>query len=278
MRRRLLFSSSSDSAAMAVRIDDLVAGADFRLIKATPRTTAGFLRYGGSELFVKRTIAGSWLASIADAVRGSRASRALRGAAILDRAGFAHPQPLAAIEFRSFGLVRASYLISEALTDARILSLFALTDGRNFRRRKWISQRLAREIDRVHQAGIYTRDLQETNLMLAASGDEIIVHFVDLEDFRRVRRVSSRRRMLNLVHLDRSIGRFVSRSQRLRFFYNYLGGKPEPAHARRLLARLSHIRNRANRPRGDLKASSPANTGAAGATRSKLSGAGTAHD
>jgi tRNA A-37 threonylcarbamoyl transferase component Bud32 len=275
MRKRILFASSPEGAAIADRIDDLVAGEDFRLKKATPRTTAGFLRYGGSHLFVKRTTAGSWLTSIADAVRGSRASRALHGSAILDRAGFAHPRPVAAVEFRSFGLVRASYLISEALADACILSLFALTDGRNFQRRKWVSQEVAREIQRLHEAGIYTRDMQETNLMLAASGDEIIVYFVDLEDFRRTRHVSARRRMLNLVHLDRSIGRFVSRSQRLRFFYNYLGGKPEPARARGLLARLSRIRNHADKSKNDLTA---ANTETAGATRGKLSGAGTAHD
>ena len=78
--------------------------------------------------------------------------------------------------------------------------------------------------------------------MLAARGNEITVFFVDLEDFRRVRRVSERRRLLNLIHLDRSIGRFVSRSQRLRFLYNYIGENLERAEVRRLLASLSRIR------------------------------------
>jgi hypothetical protein len=44
--------------------------------------------------------------------------------------------------------------------------------------------------------------------------------------------------MRNLVHLDRSIGRFVPRSQRLRFLYNYLGGKPAGDESRRLVRRL----------------------------------------
>src|SRR6185437_14040726 len=48
-----------------------------------------------------------------------------------------------------------------------------------------------------------------------------VFYFVDLEDFRRVRRVSKRLRMRNLVHLDRSIGRFASRAKRLRFLYDY---------------------------------------------------------
>jgi len=249
MRKRILFVDRPDAAAVVERIDDLVAGANFRPVKATTRTTAGFLHHNGTEMFLKRTTASSWLTSIADLARGSRAARALRGAAILDRCGFAHPAPVAAFELRSFGLVRASCVVSEALGDARILSRFALADGRNFRRRKWISERLAREIHRLHEAGIYTRDLQETNLMLAARGDEITVYFVDLEDFRCVRRVPARQRMLNLVHLDRSIGRFVSRSQRLRFFYNYLGQRPQAAQTRRLLADFFRTRARVERAR-----------------------------
>lgn len=277
MRKRILLASSPN-AALVERIEDLIAGAGFRPVKATARTTAGFLRHGGADLFVKRTAAGSWFTSIADAFRGSRAARALRGAEILDRAGFAHPKPIVALELRVFGLVRVSCVVSEALTDARILSLFALTDGRNFRRREWISRHLAREIRRLHEAGIYTRDLQETNLMLVARGDDITVYFVDLEDFRRVRRVSTRKRMLNLVHLDRSIGRFVSRSQRLRFFYNYLGGRPGPAQARKLLARFFRTRAEVERPKRGVKPASSIEACAARRAQNGFPRAGTAQD
>jgi tRNA A-37 threonylcarbamoyl transferase component Bud32 len=247
MRKRILFASSPEAAAIAERIDELMASADFSMLKATPRTVAGIIRYGRFEAFVKRVDAGNWLKGVADRIRGSRAAWALRGADLLARAGFAHPRPIAALEWRSFGAIQTSYVLSEKLADARILSLFALTDGRNFPRRKWFSERLARELRRLHEAGLYTRDLQETNLMLAAKGDEMVVYFVDLEDFRHAFRVSLRRRMLNLVHLDRSIGRFVSRSQRLRFFYNYLGGKPDRQEARRQVARLLEIRARIER-------------------------------
>jgi len=253
MRKRILLANSPDAAAMIECIGQLIAGAGFRSVKADERTVAGFLHHGDADLFVKRTVASSWFTSIADSFGGSRAARALRGAAILDGGRFAHPKAVAAIETRWLGLVRDSCIVSEALAEARILSRFALGDGRNFRRRKWISQHLAGEIRRLHDAGIYTRDLQETNLMLAAHGDEITVYFVDLEDFRRVRKVSEHRRMLNLVHLDRSIGRFISRSQRLRFFYNYLGGRPKHAEARKVVARFFRVRARVQRFRKDLK-------------------------
>jgi GAF domain-containing protein len=131
-----------------------------------------------------------------------------------------------------------------------MLSAFALSDGRNFLRRKWISEAVAREIRGMHDAGIYTRDMQETNLMLEARDHQLTIYFVDLEDFKRARKVSMRRRMLNLVHLDRSIGRFVCRSQRLRFFYNYLGERPAHDEALGLVEELLEIRNQVDRRRG----------------------------
>jgi tRNA A-37 threonylcarbamoyl transferase component Bud32 len=249
MGNRLLFARSPEWASAIGRAATLTAQPDFRLLKATARTRAGFLVCGGVEVFVKRVDTGSWLQGLVDRLRGSRARRTLRGAAILEAAGFAHPKPFAALETRSMGAVRASYVLSEALSNARMLSVFALGDGRNFLRRKWISEAVAREIRGMHDAGIYTRDMQETNLMLEARDHQLTIYFVDLEDFQRARKVSMRRRMLNLVHLDRSIGRFVCRSQRLRFFYNYLGGRPAHEEARRRVGELFEIRRRIERRR-----------------------------
>jgi tRNA A-37 threonylcarbamoyl transferase component Bud32 len=251
MRYRLLFARSPEWASAIGRAATITAQPDFRLLKATARTRAGFLECGGGEAFVKCIDTGSLLQGLVDRIRGSRARRALRGAAILEAAGLAHPKPLAALEQRSLGAVRSCCMMSEALSNARMFSVFALSDGRNFLRRKWISEAVAREIRRMHDSGIYTHDLQETNLMLEArDARQLTIYFVDLEDFQRVRKVSMRQRMLNLVHLDRSIGRFVCRSQRLRFFYNYLGERPAHDEARRLVGQLLEIRNRIERRRG----------------------------
>ncbi|MGH7986157.1 MAG: lipopolysaccharide kinase InaA family protein [Candidatus Binataceae bacterium] len=223
-----------------------MATSAFTTLKRTSRTHAGIYSDGETEFFIKRVATAGWAGGVAQRLRGSRATRIRRGAAILDAAGFACPRPLAAVEERAGGAIRASYVLSEPLASARMMSLFALTGGRNFSRRKWVSHAVAREVRRLHDAGIYTRDLQETNVMLEAAdqSDPIKIYFVDLEDFRRVRRVSNKRRMLNLVHLDRSIGRFVSRGQRLRFFYYYLGARPGRLEARRLVGRLLAMRRR----------------------------------
>jgi len=254
MRRRLLYAASPEMAALIERADELMESASFGLVKAEGKTRAGFLSGpDGSPVFIKRSEVRSRIAGRGQIALGSRASRALRGARMLGEAGFHCARPLAAMELIQAGAIRASYLISEALTNARILSHFAL--GREgeprhgYARRKTASDALAAELRRMHEAGIYTRDLQETNIMVEESAGAMRFYFLDLEDFRHASPVPHRRRMLNLVHLDRSIGRFVSRAGRLDFLYAYLGHKLDRAARRKTVAEYLRLRSTVERTR-----------------------------
>src|SRR5262249_45820282 len=199
---------------------------------------------------------------------------ALKGAALLDAAGIPHPIPLAASQTTSRGAVSASYLVSEALLEGDTLSRFALgpgeIKGRDARRRRRILDHVARQVRRIHDAGLYTRDLQETNLLVADDqGQGFRVWFLDLEDFRKLRRVGWPQRARNLIHLDRSIGRFLCRAARLAFLYAYLGGRPERREARRivnelLLLRAQMERRHSRRAAGGLATMHPPRTEASG--------------
>jgi hypothetical protein len=234
-------------AALIEQADQLMDSPAFRLVKAEGKTRAGFLSCPDAPaVFIKRTEVRSRLAGFYDSAAGSRASRALRGAQILREAGFHCAAPLAAMDVSRGGAVRASYLISEALENAQILSHFAL--GREgearhgYARRKAASDALAAELRRMHDAGIYTRDLQETNILVEQRDGAMRFYFLDLEDFRCASSVSHRRRMLNLVHLDRSIGRFVSRAGRLDFLYAYPGRSLDHGARRKAVAEYLELK------------------------------------
>jgi tRNA A-37 threonylcarbamoyl transferase component Bud32 len=211
-----------------------MASPAFELTKRNARTTAGFLTRGDHRAFVKRiasrNLVHGWIAR----GFGSRATRAARGARILSAGGFRHPELRLIFEARRRGAICTSFIVTEALDRARILSQLALPRARDIQLRRMLARRAALEIRRLHDAGLYTLDLQETNLMVEETDGAHTFYFVDLEDFRRVRRVSERRRMTNLVHLDRSIGRFASRAKRLRFLYDYWG-KPASREAAHIL-------------------------------------------
>src|SRR6202451_3047097 len=253
MRTVVLYARSPDWRAVVERADELMASVEFRVLKSEARTRAGFLdKRDACPAFIKRVEVSSWSRGVYARVRGSRAARSLAGAAMLEAHGFAHPEPLAAMDLYQAGAIRASYLVSRALINADSLSRFMLgpgeIKGRNVHRRKQISDAVAVQVRRLHESGIYTRDLQETNIMVEdneAGGFK--VYFIDLEDFRSAAEVSWDRRMLNLVHLDRSIGRFLCRAARLDFLYSYLGHRPDRAAARKMVAEVKAARESIDR-------------------------------
>jgi Lipopolysaccharide kinase (Kdo/WaaP) family len=248
MRPAVIYALSTEYADAILKAQALLASPAFSKRKDEARTLAGIVEIPrGGRVFIKRSASRSWLAGLLQRVTGSRAERAVSGARILEGAQLPHPRILAAMELRRFGAVNASFLMSEALEQADTLSRFALGPGgikaRDVRRRKRISDAVAVVVRRCHDAGIYTRDLQETNLMVADDGaGGFEVKFLDLEDFRQSGKIPERQRLINLVHLDRSIGRFMSRASRLDFLYSYLGGRPQRREARRIVNEIFALR------------------------------------
>ena len=256
MRTQVLYAREPRWRDIAERAEELIRSAAFRPVKAERRKVAGVVTLvDGTSVFIKKSESGSWLRGIVMPISGSPVTRALKGASLLEAAEIPHPRPLAASHaIARGGAVRASYLVSDALLDGDTLSKFALGPGgiagRDAHRRRRILDSVARQVRRLHDAGLYTRDLQETNVMVA-DGDagEFRVWFLDLEDFRRTKRGAARNRMRNLVHLDRSIGRFLCRAARLAFLYAYLGARPGRAEARRAVAEVLSLRAKMERRR-----------------------------
>jgi hypothetical protein len=253
MRTVVLYARSPDWRGVVERADELMASPGFRVLKAEARTRAGFVDvHGAGAAFIKRVEVPSWVSGVFERIRGSRAARSLAGAAMLKAHGLAHPEPLAAMDMYQAGAIRASYLVSRALINADSLSRFMLgpgeIKGRNVHRRKQISDTVAAQIRCLHESGLYTRDLQETNVMVEDNEHGgFNVYFIDLEDFRRAANVSWKRRIMNLVHLDRSIGRFLCRAARLDFLYSYLGHRPDRAAARKIVAEVKAARDEIDR-------------------------------
>jgi len=253
MRTVVLYARSPEWRAVVEHADELMASPGFRVLKSEARTRAGFIDVpGAGSAFIKRVEVGSWSRGVYARIRGSSAKRSLAGAAMLKAQSLAHPEPLAAMDSYRAGSIRVSYLVSRALVDADSLSRFMLgpgeIKGRNVHRRKRISDTVAAQIRRLHESGLYTRDLQETNIMVEDNkAGGFNVYFIDLEDFRRAANVSWDRRVLNLVHLDRSIGRFLCRAARLDFLYSYLGYRPDHAATRKMVAEIQAARESIDR-------------------------------
>ena len=249
VRLKVLHTDSEFWADTLKRADEVMASAEFSPVKSGARILAGFiLNQGQPNAFIKRFTTDSWSRGILERLRGSRAARSLKAASLLAAEGFSCPRVIAAAEVYGSGAIRRSYLVTEPLASAKTFSIFI--DRRQGPSRQTVAWRtrilamVAAEVRRMHDAGIFTSDLQETNLMLEERESEIRIYFVDLDSFQHHPRISQKNRRRNLVQLDRSVGRFLNRTERLHFLYNYLGGRPDRSSARALITDLLSERRR----------------------------------
>ena len=182
------------------------------------------------EIYIKRYNPFSWRHRIGSLFVSSAAVRSLAGARILKDAGFCTGEPVAAVEFRRWGLLGKSFYLSQGIFRGKTVDaywrekLIPIPRAEGFRSRRQFLRGLAGLYRSLHEAGIYHNDLKDANVMIPADcapGSELFC-LLDLEGVRRYYRLSVKRKIKNLVQLQRTMGRMLSRSQSLYCLRAYL--------------------------------------------------------
>ena len=184
-------------------------------------------------------------------ILGSPARRAWQGAQLLQAAGVATPRPLAVVERRVAGMVRESFYVSEALLTQVPLNVYwrERQSRWSWKRRRAFLRVLAEFFRTLHAAGLYVGDLKDENLFVEEQGD---IHWkfyiVDLDRVTQHQSLHQQRRFKNLTQLERTLGRNARASERLFFFYHYLGTPlPPRAQRRDLVTQLLQLRKQKDR-------------------------------
>jgi hypothetical protein len=179
---------------------------------------------GGRTLFIKRHNRAARRGLARGTLEPSRSIAALRrGHALLAR-GIATARPAAAVDRRCSGKVCDTLLVTEAVAGVSLVDW--LKSGPSPASRRRLTWRLARLVQRLHEAGYSHRDLKAHNF-LVAQGDGLDPRpvLVDLDGISGGRRPSARRRARDLMRLAVSLMEIEqdSRSEQLRFLRTYLG-------------------------------------------------------
>jgi hypothetical protein len=188
----------------------------------------------------------------------SPALRALKGALLLQQHGIPTAPPLAALETRRWEGLGTSYFIAETVehgtTLYRAWRQLGDTCPRTIaeRKRRYLLAALAAFVRRVHDCGVYHRDMKGTNILVRhdeAGGIEFVL--VDVDGVRRIRALSRRRREKNLIQICRFRG--LSDRDRILFLREYCRGggatgQTMKSLARRILPLIHSQRPGASRP------------------------------
>jgi serine/threonine protein kinase len=215
--------------------DLLFARPECQVIKDQKKIKVGRIRLAlGSAvrgLYLKRYNVFSWRYRIGSLLMPSGGSRSWVGAGVLLSAGFNTGRPLAAVECRSAGMLTKSFYLSEEIPGSKTVDLYwreelVPLDGlAGFHPRRAFLRALAGLFRSLHQRNIYHDDLKDANILVSSdekAGREIF-YLLDLEGIRTYRYLNRRRRIKNLVQLNRTLGRFLHGSQKLYWLKEYLG-------------------------------------------------------
>jgi tRNA A-37 threonylcarbamoyl transferase component Bud32 len=164
--------------------------------------------------------------------RGRRAFDALRTFATL---GLPAPEAIALIEERSWGMLRASYLLTREIENAENLAQYLHRthtapvlrgEAPDPRRLHRFMRVFAPAVRAVHDAGVEHRDMKGENILIAEEGGAPVVRFIDFDSLYFSRRVSFYRVAKNLAQLASSLPGCFPMRARLRFFALYVRTSP----------------------------------------------------
>jgi hypothetical protein len=220
------------------------------------------IRVAGQDKYVylKRFNAFSWRYRLGSLVVPSAALRALHGACVLKEAEIPSARAIAALEFRRGGMLSKSFFVSDEIVGGKTVDAYwrkdlrAATGAGAIPRRRNFLRRLAALFRCLHDRNIYHKDLKDGNI-LVVPGDEHrpeAFFLLDLEGIRRYRRLSWRRRINNLVQLNRTLGLYLRDVDKGVFADGYLSGIfADPGQKKRWITTvLRHSREKDRRKPG----------------------------
>jgi hypothetical protein len=224
---------------------ELLAALEIRQpVKQSRHETSGFGLIGGVRVFIKRDVLRPGVVRLDWLLRGTRQRRAwVRANALLVR-GIRTARPLAWLDVRHGLRGREGIFVAEALDGWRSLDAALAEPGlpahpgapglvrASGPARRVLIETVAREVRRLHDAGLSNRDLKAQNILVRYDGRAWRTAFVDMTGLRRQRwPVGRGRRIQNLMRLAFSwsgVGisgqaRGLTRTDCLRFLKTYLG-------------------------------------------------------
>ena len=234
-----LWISRSLDAQSALRLftdpDALFSRPQCKLIKDQRKIKVGRVPLemgdGLGRVYLKRYNAFSWRYRFVSLLVSSAALRSWAGAGILMGANFRTGKPVAAVECRSWGMLTKSFYIAEEIPSGSTVDghwrekLRDLRGAEGFRQRRVFLGALAALFRSLHGMGIYHNDLKDANIFVCQDENILEGYFylLDLEGIRRFRHLAERRRVKNLVQLNRTMGRMLSNTEKIYFLKIYLG-------------------------------------------------------
>ncbi|MFB3884573.1 MAG: lipopolysaccharide kinase InaA family protein [Thermodesulfobacteriota bacterium] len=217
----------------------LVREKPFLLVKDGPGVAVSILNGGSERVCVKQFRFPTILGRVKDTFRRSKGLKAWIAANGLRARGISSIKTFAMAERRGWLGPRESFLLMEASGEDQEMDRYLLKGFRDFQEKRSFVRSFARWLASVHQKRLFHKDMKTCNIVVSGKGEEWKFCLLDLEDVLLNKRVGSNHLFKSFLQLNTSTPRVMTRTDRLRFFSEYVRLHPIVQNGGDFLRRLA---------------------------------------
>ncbi|MDI7259843.1 MAG: lipopolysaccharide kinase InaA family protein [Thermodesulfobacteriota bacterium] len=192
------------------------------LAKQSPEVVVSILRDGGERISVKQFRYPRLWDHIKEHFRPSKGLKSWIGGNGLRARGISSIKPLAFMERKNWRGRLESFLVMEALEYGKELDRYLLNGFNNLKEKRLFIKTCAQWLSCLHKKDIYHQDMKSCNILVSKERGNWDFKLLDLEDVVLDAKVDEKKLFKNLLQLNTSIPRTFTRTDRLRFFQEYL--------------------------------------------------------
>ena len=224
--------------SVAERHRRIVESSPSSLLKNAPEVSVALFRDGKEALCIKQFRYPNNWKRLKDSFRQSKGLKGWMGGNGLRSRGVPSVKPMALVEEKGLFGMKESLFIMEALETGLEMDRFILQGFENFKKKRSFCRCFARWLSSIHRMNLYHKDMKTCNIFIQRKGEAWEFYFLDLEDVLLDRRSNESDLFRNLVQLNTSTPKVMARSDRFRFFKEYVRLNPIISNQKSFLRQL----------------------------------------
>jgi tRNA A-37 threonylcarbamoyl transferase component Bud32 len=196
------------------------------LIKNSPEVVVSILNDKGEKICLKQFCYPHSWDRIKVHFRRSKGLKAWIAANGMRARGFPSLKPLALVERKSWLGLQESILFMEARAEDQEMDRYVLKGFEGLNKKRLFAKTFARWLDSLHKVSLYHKDMKTCNILVSERGETWNFHLLDFEDILTDEKVDQKKLFKNLLQLNTSTPKIMTKLDRFRFFREYIRLNP----------------------------------------------------
>ena len=196
------------------------------LVKSSSKIAVSLLKNGEKRICVKQFRYPCFQGRFKERFRRSKGLKSWIAGNGLRIRGILVPEALAFVEIRDGLGLKESFFLMGTSDSGQEMDRYILKGFKNLQEKRLFIKAFAQWFSHFHKLNLYHKDMKTCNILVSKSGGAWDFHLLDLEDVRLDEKVGEKRLFKNLLQLNTSIPKTITRTDRLRFFKEYIQHQP----------------------------------------------------